>query len=255
MRSAANSDVKMAKAPPVAWVPDTSRPTRFEIYSLNHAETKSKPACLHRRGAREKSGILKINTPIFFNSSARTGLTEQTYGEKSWGHRPFWDFFFKKPLFPIAIHTKTGMLFGQHFDGELRWVRDCFRGTLLRTGACLSRTSWNFCDHSSHMRSTSSSFEKFCNFLFSRSVQKASMSIPEKLRKCTRGRWALSMSMSDSVSASCRSNQEVRANKFMEAQLVLISRAWLMLLQYSQTCTLAIFGHVPSCESGLCCLL
>ena len=27
-------------------------------------------------------------------------------------------FFFKKPLFPTAIHTKTGMLFGQHFDGE-----------------------------------------------------------------------------------------------------------------------------------------
>ena len=33
-------------------------------------------------------------------------------------HRPFWVFFFKKPLFPIAIHTKTRMLFGQHFDGE-----------------------------------------------------------------------------------------------------------------------------------------
>ena len=27
-------------------------------------------------------------------------------------------FFFQKPLFPIAMHTKTGMLFGQHFDGE-----------------------------------------------------------------------------------------------------------------------------------------
>ena len=25
----------------------------------------------------------------------------------------------KKPLFPIASHTKTGSLFGQHFDGEL----------------------------------------------------------------------------------------------------------------------------------------
>ena len=95
-------------------VPDTS------VRGLRsyHAETKSKPACLHRRGAREKSGILNITTPIFFNSSARTGLTEQTFGEKSWGHRPFWDFIFKKPLFPIAIHTKTGMLFGQHFDGE-----------------------------------------------------------------------------------------------------------------------------------------
>ena len=42
-------------------VPDTSvRGSRSY-----HAETKSKPACLHRRGAREKSGILNINTPIF----------------------------------------------------------------------------------------------------------------------------------------------------------------------------------------------
>ena len=30
-----------------------------------HAESKSKPACLHRHGAREKSGILNINIPIF----------------------------------------------------------------------------------------------------------------------------------------------------------------------------------------------
>ena len=42
-------------------VPDTSvRDSRSY-----HAETKSKPACLYRRGAREKSGILNINTPIF----------------------------------------------------------------------------------------------------------------------------------------------------------------------------------------------
>ena len=31
-----------------------------------HAETKSNPACLHRRGAREESGILNIKSPIFF---------------------------------------------------------------------------------------------------------------------------------------------------------------------------------------------
>ena len=30
-----------------------------------HAKTKSTPACLHSRGAREKSGILNLNTPIF----------------------------------------------------------------------------------------------------------------------------------------------------------------------------------------------
>ena len=59
MRSAANSHVKMVKVS--SRVPDTSvRGSRSY-----HAETKSKPACLHRRGAREKSGILNINAPIF----------------------------------------------------------------------------------------------------------------------------------------------------------------------------------------------
>ena len=68
---------------------------------------------------QERSQVFEHKHPDSFNSSARTDLTEQTYGEKSWGHRPFWDFIFEKPLFPIAICTKTGMLFGQHFDGEL----------------------------------------------------------------------------------------------------------------------------------------
>ena len=82
MRNAANGHVKTAKVS--RRVPDTSaRGSRSY-----HTETKSESACLHRRCAREKSGILNINTPIFFNS-ARTGLTEQTYREKSWGHRPF----------------------------------------------------------------------------------------------------------------------------------------------------------------------
>ena len=59
MRSAANGHVKMAKVS--RRVPDTSvrRSRSF------HAETKSKPACLHRHGAREKLGILNINIPIF----------------------------------------------------------------------------------------------------------------------------------------------------------------------------------------------
>ena len=79
---------------------------------------KSKPACLHTRGAREKSGTLNINIPMFLTlPEERVQLN--IFEEKSWGHRPFWDFFFKKPLFPIASHTKAGMLFGQHFDGEL----------------------------------------------------------------------------------------------------------------------------------------
>ena len=69
--------------------------------------------------AQERSGKLNINTSIFFNSSTRTSWTKQTYGEKSWGHRPFWELKKKNPLFPIAIYTKTWMLFGQHFDGEV----------------------------------------------------------------------------------------------------------------------------------------
>ena len=146
MHSAANSRVKMAKF-------SRYKCTGIEILS----RTKSKSACLHRHGTREKSGILNINTrmgpmrirhsshdfgwqsshsvdlagwqakmasieiwipwrnahkPFFFNSNGRTGLTEHIFGEKSWGHRPFWDFFFKKPLYPIASLTKTGMLFG-----------------------------------------------------------------------------------------------------------------------------------------------
>ena len=60
MRSAANSLVKTAKVS--RRVPDTSvRGSRSY-----HAETNSKLACLHRRGAREKSVILNINAPIFF---------------------------------------------------------------------------------------------------------------------------------------------------------------------------------------------
>ena len=59
MHSAANRHVKMAKVS--LRVPDTSvRGSRSF-----HAETKSKPACFHRHGARKKSGILNLNTPIF----------------------------------------------------------------------------------------------------------------------------------------------------------------------------------------------
>ena len=107
MRSAANSHVKMAKVS--RRVPDTSvRGSR---------SYQSKPACLHRRGTREKSAILNINTPIFL-----TPPKEQVYlnelMEKKVGATGHFEIFFKKLLFLIAIHTKTGMLFGQHFDGE-----------------------------------------------------------------------------------------------------------------------------------------
>ena len=60
MRSAANIDVKMAKAPPVE--------SPIEAYAVRDLITQKrspKPSCLHRCGAGEKSGILNINTPIF----------------------------------------------------------------------------------------------------------------------------------------------------------------------------------------------
>ena len=55
MRSAANSCVKMAKV------------SRYKCTGIEsfRAETKSKPACLHKRGAREKSGILNKSIRIF----------------------------------------------------------------------------------------------------------------------------------------------------------------------------------------------
>ena len=59
MHSAANGHVKMAKVS--RRVPDTSVCGSRSF----RAEIKSKPACLHRHGAREKLGILNINTPIF----------------------------------------------------------------------------------------------------------------------------------------------------------------------------------------------
>ena len=123
MCSAANSHVKMPKV--FRRVPDTSvRGSRSY-----HAETKSKPDCLHRRGAREKSGILNINTPIFFNSSATTGLTEQTYGEKSWGHRPFWDFFLKNRFFLKQYIQKRHAIWSTFW----RWTAKKFKPRLPET--------------------------------------------------------------------------------------------------------------------------
>ena len=76
--------------------------------------SKSKQACLHRRGAREKLGNLNINTSIFL--LLRKNMFNRTIlylWRKSWGHRPFWE----NPFF-LPIHSKTRMLFGQDLDGE-----------------------------------------------------------------------------------------------------------------------------------------
>ena len=85
MRSAAKSHVKMAKVS--RWVP-------IQVYG-DHAEMKSKSACLHRRGAREKSGILNINIPIFLNlPQEQSKLTEKKVGVT--GH---FEIFFPKNRF------------------------------------------------------------------------------------------------------------------------------------------------------------
>ena len=98
MRSAANSHLKMAKVS--RRVPDTS----VRGSTSYHAETKSKPACLQTWRKREVR-YFEHKHPDFLNSSARTGSTEQSYGDKSWGHFEIL-FSKKKKLFSIAIHTK-----------------------------------------------------------------------------------------------------------------------------------------------------
>ena len=96
MRSAAYSHAKMAKV-------SRYKCTGIEIFSCrNEVQTSLFTWTWRKREVR----YFEHKQPDFFNSFARTGWTEQTYGEKSWGHWPFWEFFFKKPLFPIAIHTK-----------------------------------------------------------------------------------------------------------------------------------------------------
>ena len=80
MRSAAYSHAKMAKV-------SRYKCTGIEIL---YAETKSKskPACLHRHGSREKSDILNLNSPTFLTLSQE--LAEPNIlMRKSWGHRPF----------------------------------------------------------------------------------------------------------------------------------------------------------------------
>ena len=65
------------------------------------AETKSNPACLHRHGAREKSAVLNINSPIFLTPSQDlvelNKLTEKKVGVT--GH---FENFFQKTAFSYS---------------------------------------------------------------------------------------------------------------------------------------------------------
>ena len=70
--------------------------------------------------AQERSGILNINSPTFFLTPSQELAVLNKLTEKKVGVTDhFENLFFKKPLFPTAISTKTHMLFGQHFDGEV----------------------------------------------------------------------------------------------------------------------------------------
>ena len=79
------------------WSPDTSvRGSRSF-----RAETKSKPACLHGRGATEKSGTLNIDTPIFVTPPQElVELNKLT--KKKVGLTGHFENFFQKTAFPIA---------------------------------------------------------------------------------------------------------------------------------------------------------
>ena len=63
-----------------------------------HAETKSKPACLHRHGAREKSCILNINTSIFL-TPPQEQVELNNFSEKKVGVTGHFENFFSKNRF------------------------------------------------------------------------------------------------------------------------------------------------------------
>ena len=71
-----------------------------------HAEPNSKPACLHRHGAREKSGILNINSPTFLTPSQE--LVElNKLSEKKLGSLAILRFFFQKTAFSYSNTYKN----------------------------------------------------------------------------------------------------------------------------------------------------
>ena len=78
-----------------------------------HAETnKSKPACLNWHGAREKSGILNINTSISLTPPQEQVALNNLTEKKNLGHRPFsknssflWQYILKLACYLVNILT------------------------------------------------------------------------------------------------------------------------------------------------------
>ena len=123
MRSAAYSHAKMAKV------------SRYKCMGSRSFQTKSKPACLHRHGAREKSGILTINNPFFLTPPQEQVELNKLMEKKVGVTGNFENFFLKKkPFSPIAIHTKTRMQFGSTL---WRWSAKKFE-------PCLPETVWTW---------------------------------------------------------------------------------------------------------------
>ena len=83
---------------------------------FHDAETKSKPACLPRHGTREVR-YFEHKSPIFL-TPPQEQVELHKLKDKKVGVIGHFGNLKKKTLFPFAIHTKTRMLFGQHFDGE-----------------------------------------------------------------------------------------------------------------------------------------
>ena len=123
MRSAANSHVKMAKVS--RRVPDTT----VQGSRSYHAKTKS--ACLHRHGAREKSGILNINTPIFLTPPQEQVQLNKLV-EKKVGSPAILRFYFQKTTFSYSNTYKN-----RHAIWSTFW-----RWTAKKFKPCLSDAVW-----------------------------------------------------------------------------------------------------------------
>ena len=98
MRSAAHGHAKRATV-------SRYKCTRIEIFSCRNY--KSKPACLHRHGARETSGILNINSPTFLTPSQELVVLNKLSEKKVGVTGHFENFFSKNRFFLYKTYKNT----------------------------------------------------------------------------------------------------------------------------------------------------
>ena len=115
------------------------------------AETKSKPACLHRRGTREKSGILNINTRIFLTLPDEW-VKLNTFLEKKVGVTGHFETFLKKKTaFSNGITYKNRHPIWSTF---WRWTATKFEPRLPETiSKLLHQNNWHVYVQKSKRRS------------------------------------------------------------------------------------------------------